>query len=166
MIWGALCVSLSITRTSFSLLASLPQGIRPLTFQSSFVISSQNLNWGSMCPPSFAKWHAKVSTYYPVLPSCLRASPDASRVVDNWMFFFNLSSSSNFRTWASASSWTLVTVHSRGQPSVGATALPSLPQYALPCSSHKHIGPAGILGPYSYSRVCLQAPNIYTTLPK
>lgn len=31
------------------------------------------LKLGQLCPPSFAKWHFKVFTYSPVLPSCLRA---------------------------------------------------------------------------------------------
>lgn len=55
-------------------------------------------------PPSFAKQLAKVSSFL----SCfhiLSGSLQAGGAVDKHMFFSNVSSSSNFLTWVSASSY-------------------------------------------------------------
>lgn len=50
------------------------------SIQSGFVTSSQILICHSLCPPSFAKCHAKVSTLFSCSPT-LPASPETSRVV-------------------------------------------------------------------------------------
>lgn len=51
----------SITIIYSSLFSSLSQRFYLLKSKLGFVINVWNLFWGILCPPSFAKWHTKVS---------------------------------------------------------------------------------------------------------
>lgn len=84
-------------------------------------------------------------------------SPKAGRVVDNCMSPSNLSSSSNFLTWASASHWALVTAE---LPTIEACPLHSrsfsLLQHAMCSLPNRCIKPADILRtfPHSHGSLC------------
>ena len=55
--------------------------VQPLSISVGFVPSARTLVCVSLCPPGFAKRHAKLSSLLSCLPPCLPA-PKASRVVD------------------------------------------------------------------------------------
>lgn len=95
---------LSITTTPPSSLSSPSQGLHLSASLSDFTPSAQTLICCSLPPPSFAKWHAKVSSLFSCSPTS-SASPEAGEAVDHCMPFCNLSSSPSFLTQASASSW-------------------------------------------------------------
>lgn len=101
-------------------------------------------------------------SFYLALSSCLPA-PKLSA----FMSFSNLSSSFNFQTWASASSWAYVTsqtAYSRGQPLVATLCIPSLSQPAMCSVSNKHTRWAGIFWACLYSWGGLPVLDIWTTL--
>lgn len=80
-----------------------------------------------MQPPSFEKWHAKLSNILSCPPTW-SASPEAHKAIDNCMSFSNLSASPDFLPHASASSWA-------GEPFQAVASPPWLPFVPRLCCS-------------------------------
>lgn len=103
--WGVSDV-FSLIATLSSLSHHFPR-VSTLSILIRLCTSSQILIQDILYPLSCAKWYTKVFGLLSCSPT-LSASLKVSRIVNNHMSFSNLSSSSSFLIWVSASMWASV----------------------------------------------------------